>query len=35
VAGVPVVAGAAWLGLVLGGYLRPPEWLQRAWSLLP
>lgn len=34
-AGVPAIAAAVWLGLVLGGYLRPPDWLQRAWSLLP
>ena len=33
--GVPALAAAAWLGLVLGGYLPAPAWLQRVWSLLP
>lgn len=32
---VPALAGATWLGLVLGGYLRAPDWLQRMWSWLP
>lgn len=35
VVGVPALAAAAWLGLVFGGYLPAPVWLQRAWSLLP
>lgn len=33
--GVPAVAAATWLGLVLGGYLPPPGWLARVWSLIP
>ena len=32
---VPALAVAGWLGLILGGYVPAPEWLQRAWSLLP
>jgi hypothetical protein len=33
--GVPVLLGAGWLGLVLGGYLDAPAWLRRVWSALP
>lgn len=33
--GVPLLAAAAWLGLVLGGYLPAPIWLVRFWSALP
>jgi len=35
VTAVPALAAAAWLGLVLGGYVPAPAWLQRVWSLLP
>lgn len=31
--GAPALGAAAWLGLVLGGYLPPPPWLARLWQL--
>jgi len=33
--GVPALAAATWLGLIMGGYVPAPEWLARAWSLVP
>jgi len=33
--GVPAAVAAVWFGLVLGGYLRSPAWLERVWHLLP
>lgn len=30
--GIPLLAAAAWLGLVLGGYLSAPAWLGSAWQ---
>jgi hypothetical protein len=35
VVGVPALAVASWLGLVLGGYLTPPAWLVQVWSVRP
>lgn len=35
VAGLAGLAGAIWLGLVLGGYLPFPQWLADLWSRLP
>jgi len=35
VVGIPTLAAAVWSGLVFGGYVRPPGWLQQIWSLLP
>jgi hypothetical protein len=32
--GVPALAGAAWLGMVLGGYVPAPNWLRQVWALL-
>jgi hypothetical protein len=32
--GVPLLAGATWLGLVLGGYVNAPGWLQSVWGWL-
>ena len=32
VVGVGVTAAALWLGLVFGGYIRPPNWLATFWS---
>lgn len=32
--GIPSVAAATWLGLVLGGYLAPPGWLRQVWAWL-
>ncbi len=34
VVGIPALALATWLGLVLGGYLAPPEWLEWIWQAL-
>jgi hypothetical protein len=33
--GVPLLAGAAWFGLVLGGYLPAPAWLADTWGAMP
>jgi hypothetical protein len=33
--GIPALAAAAWLGLILGGYQAAPAWLTRLWALLP
>jgi hypothetical protein len=33
--GVPALAAAAWLGLVLGGYIPAPWWLAELWARLP
>jgi hypothetical protein len=33
--GVPALAAAAWLGLVLGGYLAAPAWLRAVWAWIP
>jgi hypothetical protein len=30
--GLPALASAVWLGLVLGGYLPSPAWLERIWA---
>ncbi len=30
--GVPLLVAAGWLGLVLGGYVPPPWWLEGAWQ---
>lgn len=30
--GAVAIVGAAWLGLVMGGYIAAPPWLQDAWS---
>ncbi len=30
--GVPSLAAATWLGLVLGGYVAAPEWLRQVWA---
>lgn len=35
VVGGLAVAAAAWLGLVLGGYVAAPAWLQMVWSRIP
>lgn len=32
--GVPALALAAWLGLVMGGYVAAPDWLRRVWMWL-
>jgi hypothetical protein len=32
VVGVVALTIAAWLGLVFGGYVDPPAWLERVWS---
>jgi len=32
VVGAVALTIAAWLGLVFGGYVGPPEWLERVWS---
>jgi hypothetical protein len=32
VVGAGATAGALWLGLILGGYLPPPDWLATLWS---
>lgn len=32
VTGALLVGGAAWLGLVMGGYLDAPAWLSRSWQ---
>jgi hypothetical protein len=32
--GVPLLAATTWLGLVLGGFLAAPAWLERVWSWL-
>jgi hypothetical protein len=34
VVGVPALALAGWLGLVLGGYLSAPAWLREVWAWL-
>jgi len=33
--GLPALAAALWLGLVLGGYVPSPAWLSRLWVPLP
>jgi hypothetical protein len=33
--GVPAVAAACWLGLVVGGYAAVPGWLRQVWNLIP
>ncbi len=34
VTGAAAMAVAVWLGLVLGGYVTPPEWFVRGWELV-
>jgi hypothetical protein len=34
VVGAAVMAAALWLGLVFGGYVDPPQWLEQLWSLV-
>jgi hypothetical protein len=33
--GVPALAAALWLGLVLGGYVGMPDWVAQLWASLP
>jgi hypothetical protein len=33
--GVPALAAACWLGLVVGGYAAAPSWLRQVWNLIP
>jgi hypothetical protein len=33
--GIPALAAATWLGLVLGGYVPAPWWLAQMWARLP
>jgi len=32
--GIPALAAAVWLGLMLGGYVPSPWWMARVWALL-
>lgn len=35
VVGVPALGAAAWFGMVLGGYVPAPAWLEWLWELVP